>query len=152
MNARWAGPRAARLAHAKGVIRMSRLIVTLLIAISWHSSATDFVIPPNEINFSNANEYGITTEVEYSPTERYIRFKVDESKLCNLSSVDIAIFGEDGWIAAGTTISKQEGMYRLQISEPYLQKSWISFNCEKSEKKRPYWLHLRELQSEAYNK
>lgn len=131
---------------------MSRLIAILLITISWHSGATDFVIPPNEINFSNAKDYGISAEVEYSPTERYIRFKVDETKLCKLSSVDIAIFGEDRWIAAGTTISKHEGMYRLQISEPYLERSWISFNCEKTENKRPYWLYLRELQSEAYNK
>lgn len=131
---------------------MHRVIALILIIFSCHTRATDFVIPPNEITFSSAEERGIKAEIEYSPTQRYIRFSVDESKLCKLSSVGIAIFGEDRWIAVGTTISKQNGMYRLQVSEPYLNKSWISFNCKKSKNRRPYWLHLRELQSDAYNK
>ena len=135
-----------------GVIRMHRVIALLLIMFSCYARATDIVIPPNEITFSSAEEHGVKAEVEYSPTERYIRFTVDESKLCKLSSVGIAIFGEDRWIAAGTTIAQQDGVYSLQISEPYLNKSWISFNCEKKENKRPYWLYLRELQSDAYNK
>jgi hypothetical protein len=132
---------------------MNRLSVLVALAInSCQLNATDIVFPPNEIKFSSAQKYGIEIEVEYSPRERYLRFKVDESKLCKLSSVDIAIFGKNREIAAGTNISAKNGMYRLQISEEYLEKSWISFNCDESENKRPFWLHLRELESEAYNK
>jgi hypothetical protein len=104
--------------------------------------------PRDVISIENASEFGVALEAELYGDPLHgsklieIRFRVNQSKLCVLESIDLGVIDDNNNHLATSRLGIDNGEYKFSINQNLLQNSRVSLNCLNSEKsaQRKYYL------------